>query len=379
MESKIKKVIFFTNIVAPYRVSFFNDLQQYTNLINDQFDFEVFFMRLSESGRNWNIDLATLNFKYTIGNGLYCHKKPVHVHFNPGLIYKLTKSNDEIILGSSWNDFNIILIILLKRIGLLKVRLSIWSEANYLTIYSNKKNFFRDIMRKWVFKRIDGSFIVPGKMSLVSFDKWAIKYRNVIMLPNLPSNELFSKRSDISNLNKKPVFLIVARLEEELKGILNFFLAVGVENLKRIEVRIAGTGNSHNLYHQYVIDNHLDNTVNFLGNLSQKKLSLEYKKADIFLLPSFSDPSPLSVVEALYTGLVMFVSNRCGNHFEAVVEGENGYTFDPFFSEDIKNKFEFLLENKSLWSGFAKKSLELAEENFNSDKVIRSFISTLIN
>jgi len=213
---------------------------------------------------------------------------------------------------------------------------------------------------------------------VVSFEKWSIQYRNVIKLPNLPSSEVFSTRSEFPILNKKPVFIIVARLEEELKGILNFFLAVGVENLKRIDVRIAGTGNSYNSYINYVLDNDLNNTITFLGNLSQEELSLEYKNADIFLLPSYSDPSPLSVVEALYSGLIMFISNRCGNHFEAVVEGENGFTFDPFSPDDIKIKFECLIENRVSWSGFSKKSLELADKNFNQGTVISSFISSLV-
>ncbi len=378
MTSEIKKIIFFTNIVAPYRVSFFNDLENYKHSFKGQFDFEVFFMRLSEVDRHWNVDLSIINFKYTIGNGFYLYQKPIHIHFNPLLIWKLIKSRDEIILGSSWNDLNILLVIILKRIGFINVRLSIWSEANYLTLYSSKRSVLRDMIRKWVFNTIDGSFIVPGEMSLLSFEKWAIKYKNVIKLPNLPSNEVFSTRSEPRIIEKKPVFLIVARLEEELKGILNFFLAIGVKNLKHIEVRIAGTGNSYNSYKKYVFDNDLADTICFLGQLSQLDLSLEYKNADVFVLPSYSDPSPLSLVEALYSGLTMFVSNRCGNYFEAVVEGENGYTFDPFLPEEIRRKFEFLMEQRGSWSVFSKKSIELADKNFNPEKVMNTFISSII-
>lgn len=371
---KNKKVYFFTNIIPPYRVFFYNLLEQTRKGSN--FDFEVFFMRETESNRNWNIDLNDLKFKYKIGNGLYFDIKGFFFHFNPLLVKDLIKSKDEIILGGSWNNPNVMLIAFLKSIGLAKNTLSVWSEANYLTNESQAKNKLRDFLKKWFFRQIDGKFIIPGEMSVKSFAKWDIPIHNIVYLPNVVSTNVFNTNKTVDKNNKLPVFFLVARLEENIKGIKNFMNAVGVENLRRIILKIAGTGSSHEDYLKYIKDHNLDDYVKLLGNLTQQEIGEEYKNADVFLLPSFSDPSPLSIVEAISSGLPVLVSNRCGNHFETVAEGKNGYIFDPSNHVEIKDKFNKLMDRKDDWKEFSRISLQLAEENFNPEIVIKKFISS---
>ena len=50
-----------------------------------------------------------------------------------------------------------------------------------------------------------------------------------------------------------------------------------------------------------------------------------YAASDLFLLPSIHDPNPLSVVEALHSGLAVAISDRCGNVEEGVMDGDNGF------------------------------------------------------
>jgi glycosyltransferase involved in cell wall biosynthesis len=371
---KNKKVYFFTNIIPPYRVFFYNLLEQSRKGSN--FDFEVFFMRETESNRNWNIDLNDLKFKYKIGNGLYFDIKGFFFHFNPLLVKDLIKSKDEIILGGSWNNPNVMLIAFLKSIGLAKNTLSVWSEANYLTNESQTKNKLRDFLKKWFFRQIDGKFIIPGEMSVKSFAKWNIPIHDIVYLPNVVSTNVFNTNKVVDKNNEMPVFFLVARLEENIKGIKNFMDAIGTDNLRKIILKIAGTGSSYDDYLNYIRDHNLEDHVKLLGNLSQQEIGEEYKNADVFLLPSFSDPSPLSIVEAISSGLPVLVSNRCGNHFETVSESKNGYVFDPSNHAEIKEKFNLLMDRKEHWNEFSQISLQLAEENFNPEIVVKKFISS---
>ena len=371
---KNKKVYFFTNIIPPYRIFFYNLLEQKSRDTN--FDFEVFFMNETESNRNWNIDLKDIKFKYRIGNGLYFDIRGFHFHFNPVLVKNLIQSKDEIILGGSWNNPNILLIAFLKSIGLAKNVLSVWSEANSLTNESQTKNLLRDFLKRWFFRQIDGKFIIPGEMALRSFRQWKIPLQSIVYLPNIVSTSVFNGKRKNFSKNIVPVFFLVARLEENIKRIKNFMEAIGIENLKNINLKIAGTGNSYNDYITYIKNNNLENHIKLLGNLSQEQISEEYKNADVFLLPSFSDPSPLSLVEAISSGLPVLVSNRCGNHFEAVIEGENGYVFDPSDHIEISNKFKTLMNRKQDWDKFSEVSLQLAKQNFNPDTVLRKFVSS---
>ncbi|SHG73573.1 Glycosyltransferase involved in cell wall bisynthesis [Chryseobacterium arachidis] len=371
---KNKKVYFFTNIIPPYRVYFYNKLEEVRKGTN--FDFEVFFMRETESNRNWNIDLKDLQFKYKIGNGLYFDIRGFFFHFNPLLVRDLIKSKEEIILGGSWNNPNIMLIALLKSLGLAKNKLSVWSEANSLTNESQTKNKLRDVLKKWFFRQVDGKFIIPGEMAVQSFEKWDIPIHDIVFLPNIVSTNVFNSNKAVSKENTLPVFFLVARLEESIKGIKNFMDAVGLENLKKIILKIAGTGTSYDDYAKYIRDNNLENNVKLLGNLSQEQIGEEYRNADVFLLPSFSDPSPLSSVEAISSGLPVFISNRCGNHFETVSEGKNGYVFDPANHIEIRDKFNRLMSEKNYWKEFSEVSLKLAEQNFNPDIVLKRFVSS---
>ncbi|WP_346984308.1 glycosyltransferase [Chryseobacterium sp. POE27] len=257
-----------------------------------------------------------------------------------------------------------------------KNTLSVWSEANYLTNESQAKNKLRDFLKKWFFRQIDGKFIIPGEMSVKSFTKWNIPIHDIVYLPNVVSTNVFNTNKVVDKNNEMPVFFLVARLEENIKGIKNFMDAIGTDNLRKIILKIAGTGSSYDDYLKYIRDNNLENHVKLLGNLSQEQIGEEYKNADVFLLPSFSDPSPLSIVEAISSGLPVFVSDRCGNHFETVSEGKNGYVFDPSNHTEIRNKFNLLMNRKEHWKEFSQISLQLAEENFNPNIVVRKFISS---
>ncbi len=373
-----KQVIFFTNIIAPYRVNLFNNLEKISQ--GTRFNFEVYFMRRTESNRDWIVNPEDLKFKHKIGNSIYFSFHNYFFHFNPNLLLKAIRSKKEIILGASWNNANVLFLALLKSIGLIKNTLSVWSEANYLTNESQKRSKIRDKLRNWFFSKIDGHFIIPGKMAEISFEQWSIPTKDIILLPNLVSNELFGETKVYNNdIKKEPVFFIVARLEENIKGILNYIKAIGIDNIKKIQLNIAGTGNSLSDYISYVKENDLVNHVHFLGNLTQQEISFQYHQSNIFVLPSYSDPSPLTLVEAITSGLPVLVSERCGNHFETVEEGKNGYTFDPFDPKDIKNKFEKIMNERNKWEYFSNYSKMLSKQNFDNKEVLKGFINSYLN
>jgi len=368
-----EEVIFFTNIIAPYRVFFFNELEKLS--VDKKFSFEVYFMRETETGRTWFIDKSTLGFKYRVGNGLYFKYKTYFGHLNPVLICSIIKSGKEVILGAGWNNMNVLLLAFLKSCGIIKNKLSVWSEANYLTTDSQNTNVIKEYLRRWFFKQIDGNFVVPGEMAIKSFHHWNITAKNIVYLPNLVNNKVFNKKVEYDdNIDKLPTFLIVARLEENIKGILNFFEAVGVDNLRKIKVRVAGSGSSHENYQSFVKKNMLERNIIFLGDLDERRISAEYQNAQVFVLPSFSDASPLTVIEAIFCGLPVLMSDKCGNHFETVEDGVNGYLFNPHDTNEIKSKFEELYVNRHLWRKFSENSRRKAIENFLPEKKISQFI-----
>lgn len=67
---------------------------------------------------------------------------------------------------------------------------------------------------------------------------------------------------------------------------------------------------------------------------NKKNIEEEYRKADIFCLPSLREGYPNVVVEAMSCGLPILCSNVCENPY-IVEEGVNGFLFDPNKVDDM--------------------------------------------
>ena len=369
------KFIFLTNIPTPYRTSFYNELCKY------DFDFEVYYMRNTEADRNWKINLQDFKHDYIIDKGFYKTIGRFHIHFNPKLIWNIIKKKKtEIIIGGAWNDLNVLSIVILKKIGFLKSELHFWSEANYMTIGASNDNFIKKWIRKFVYHSTNGVQLSSGKMTEITLDKWGIRTNSFVSLPNTIEEDKFlisDIEIELRMNNPTPIFLLPVRLLERDKGILNFFKTIGIDNVRRAKFLIAGEGPDKELILSYVNNNNLGNHISLLGHCDTAKMISLYKKCNLFLLPSFSDPSPLSLIEALSMKMPVLISERCGNHFEAVINADNGYIFDPYDSNSVLNAFNLLLERSGDWALMGKKSGKLYTERFKKSMVISRFVYQL--
>lgn len=371
-----KKCFFIQNIIAPYRTSLFNGLTKFN------FSFEVGYMGKTESDRSWAVDLSDLKFRYKIYSGWYRLIKGYHIHFNLPMICDLVKRKDvtDIILSVSWNDLNILILVFLKKIGLLKKRIHFWTEANYLTIGASKQNRFKSMLRSFSYSVVDGAFIIPGEMAKRTLDLWAVHYQKLIYLPNLIDEEFLSLSTNYMELRaveELPVFILPVRLIEKIKGVINFFEAIGRENIYKGLFLIAGDGIDYDRYKKYIMLNHFDKHIHLLGFCDKYKMRELYEKANVMILPSFSDPSPLSLIEALKMKLPILASERCGNHFETVMDGYNGYIFDPNRPDTIKEVFEEMLDRRKVWNEWGENSLCLFKRNFEMNSCLKRFVENM--
>ena len=299
-----------------------------------------------------------------------------HLHFNPILVFKVLFDSKykNIILGVSYNDINIVLLALLKKIHLLDKKCFFWAEANYLTLGARKDSLLKKILRRFVFSCVDGALIVPGKMSEITFEKWGIKSNKFIRLPNTISDGELSLKPELKNKKNLPVFFMPIRLIESIKGAINFFEAIGSQNIIKCLFFIAGDGKDKDLYRKYIEEHNYTDNIKLLGFCNAKKMEELYNTANVFVLPSFSDPSPLSMVEALKTRLPILCSTHCGNHFEVVKDCINGCCFNPLDHADIRLKFEWMMNNVNSWEKMGNYSYEIYQEIYRTENVAENFI-----
>jgi glycosyltransferase involved in cell wall biosynthesis len=371
---------FITNIVAPYRIDLFNELHLFSkqNQCFKNFEINIDFMSLSEPNRNWKVDLSKIKFRYKIHWSFKFSKKQYYFYFTPSLILKVIKRpNDHFVLGASWNNFNVFIIIFLKRIGIIKSKVHLWTEANKYVDSKSNSNRILLSLRNYVYNSIDGYYLVPGKISIKTIGEYKLKNDKFIYFPNLVSKSFLNINDYNKSLVENISILIVARLEENLKGILNFLQSINVEVLKGVFIRIIGDGASKNIYENFITTNGLSENIRIIESVRYEEIINEYKTASFLVLPSFNDPSPLVLIEALFSGLPILCSNRCGNVLEVINEGQNGYSFDPLNTEDISYKFNLMLSQKSKWPDMASESKRIAFINFNHSEIFNNLLNIL--
>jgi glycosyltransferase involved in cell wall biosynthesis len=370
-----KKYVFLTNIPTPYRTSFYNALAR------QGFDFEVYYMRETEADRNWSVDRSLMRHRHYIDRGLYRMIGHYHLHINPRLLWKILRNpRTEIIIGGGWNDIDVLMLVVLKRLGVLRNRLHFWSEANYLTIGARRDNRVKRAVRKFVYHSSNGAQLRSGKMVEITLERWGIRNPRFVPLPNTIEEERFqlSPSAEAQRArNPRPVFLMPVRLQEKIKGIMNFFQSIGDDNVRRCRFLVAGDGPDRPAIEQFIRERGLQEHIELLGFCNTERMVSLYGEANALVLPSYSDPNPLVLIEGLKMQLPLLVSDHCGNHYEVVAEGRNGYVFDPADPQSVKRAFEALMSDNARWPEMGLVSAELYRTEYAREPVIRNFIESI--
>lgn len=135
-------------------------------------------------------------------------------------------------------------------------------------------------------------------------------------------------------------FLYIGRIIDikNLKFLVEIF-----NDIPKFTLTIIGVGEQEKFLHSISSSN-----IIFKGAVENKLISDEFTQNDVFILPSLIEPWGLVVDEALYFGLPVLISDRCGSA-ELIKNGINGFTFDPTdknaLMQIIKNFNDELFQN----------------------------------
>ena len=144
----------------------------------------------------------------------------------------------------------------------------------------------------------------------------------------LPEDVWKGARNELGVASDDLVALWPARLVP-VKGVLEFLSIIDRGLLSGWKVVILGQGPPEVEIQKLIQSKGLDSQVFVRPYLAYEKMPCVYATADLFLLPSLYDPNPLSVVEALHSGLPILVSSSIGNYPEACYPERNGWGIEP--------------------------------------------------
>lgn len=153
----------------------------------------------------------------------------------------------------------------------------------------------------------------------------------------------------------RTTFLFVGRVDAEKKVDV---LIRAVKRLNRPDIQLAVTGNGAalNHYQSLVRELGVQEQVRFTGFVLDQDLPRLLNSVDIFSMPSEAELLSIASLEAMATAHPLLVA-RSKALPELVVDGENGYLFEPGNVEDAARCMALLADRPDCWPQMGAASL----------------------
>lgn len=119
---------------------------------------------------------------------------------------------------------------------------------------------------------------------------------------------------------------------------------------------------------------HDDGAINYLGETSDVRPYIE--GCNIFVLPSYHEGMPRTVLEAMAMGRPILTTNVPGCK-ETVVNGENGWLVEKANVEQLVEKMIWFIENQQEWQRMGNASHLMATEKFDVHKVNQELLKIM--
>jgi glycosyltransferase involved in cell wall biosynthesis len=164
------------------------------------------------------------------------------------------------------------------------------------------------------------------------------------LVPHLKSLSAWSAQSRLIPC-QRPEFLYVGSLSPR-KGIgqlLDAAAALVESGFAKFSLLLVGGGPREELMRQ-VRERNLEGLVQIIGEVPYQQLGAFYSRSDVLILPSLDDVYGMVVPEAMAFGKPVLCS-KYANAKELVVDGVNGYAFDPLDCQRFSSLIREMAEN----------------------------------
>jgi glycosyltransferase involved in cell wall biosynthesis len=225
---------------------------------------------------------------------------------------------------------------------------------------------WREALKRFVVSKAQG-FFCYGSKSAEYILKLGMKPEHILVENNSVDNDKISeihtealKTREIvkhSYQLRKYNFIYVGRLID-VKNLDNLLAAYKPFAVSDWGLIVLGDGSQESKLKKYKNDNSLEG-ICFIEGQPWFDVPKILALADVFILPSYSEPWGLVVNEAMACGLPVIVSNKCGSAYDVVKEGINGYTFDPYNIDELTFVFKKFVDNPEKIIPFGQQSKEI--------------------
>lgn len=230
-----------------------------------------------------------------------------------------------------------------------------------------------DVYLPWRFKKPISKLVLKNADAVIALTedmKKAIKKiynRDVLVIPNGIDLEKFEDLSRVTfrkrwKIEDEEKILTFVGTLRPIKGVEYLIRAMKIIRQKNADARLmlVGNGEEREKLEKLVKELILEEYVRFIGKVQNEEVPEYMAASDIFILPSLSEGFPVTVLEAMASGLPIIVTRVRGLQ-EIIKDGENGFLVEPKNPEQIAEKVLMLLEDDELRERISKNNKEQAE------------------
>jgi glycosyltransferase involved in cell wall biosynthesis len=243
-----------------------------------------------------------------------------------------------------------------------------------------------------------GSFLKNSLLKIVkALYRSSLKHAKGAIFQNTDNMQVFidnklidSKRCSLVNgsgvdlscfekveITTKPSFLLIARLLGD-KGIREYVSAAEIVKATYPNATFNLVGpedpSPDGISLHEVTSWHDDGVINYHGGTEDVRSYI--KKSNIFVLPSYHEGMPRTVLEAMAMGRPILTTNVPGCK-ETVVNGENGWLVEKANVEQLAEKMIWFIENQGEWQRMGDASHLMATEKFDVHKVNQDLLKIM--
>ncbi|WP_238884685.1 glycosyltransferase family 4 protein [Clostridium sp. YIM B02551] len=238
--------------------------------------------------------------------------------------------------------------------------------AQFDVFYNDECNDRKKASIRKVFDKADSVIVLSEQWRV--FIKTLTKSRIDVLYNAVNVNEI-----NEPNTSEKFYITFLGRLDKR-KGVYDLIEAIKevISENNSVTLNLAGDGEI-DLVNKIIRDNYLQNNIKILGWINSEEKDVLLRKTSIYILPSYNEGMPMSILEAMSYGIPV-ISTYVGGIPSVIKNDINGILINPGDIKTLTLKIKELMFDKGKYTLISKMAHKTIIEKFSLKKHIETLM-----
>lgn len=223
-------------------------------------------------------------------------------------------------------------------------------------LFFNNAGFLKGYIR-YILNTVDEVICLSEEWKLY-FDSITDKKKNIVL-----NNPVIIPAGSVAKPVSIPVSVLFLNHINKAKGVfdvLRFFNENKTWLKGSFKLVVAGAGESEQLQ-QFIVANNLNDIIDYKGWVEGKNKEALIQNCDVFILTSYNEGLPVSILEAMaYKKAV--ISTNVGGIPRIVIPGKNGWLTAPGDTAALATIFTEIKNNTAILEKYGQRSFEVVQD-----------------